>query len=158
MTNAALPWPADDDTGVHSAVRPECGDDAAMMTLQKRTGILEFHDFPPMRIQRCADKGLGPERRHGVQGMLTIALSVPENHVTGRLFLHLPHRCQYGSRRFDLNRYFDDEEAGTMGRDYKVIDADGHILEPVDLWTITWTLSIARGRRACLRIPTAKIA
>ena len=21
-----------------------------------------------------------------------------------------------------------------MGRDYKVIDADGHILEPVDLW------------------------
>ena len=30
--------------------------------------------------------------------------------------------------------YFDDEEAGIMGRDYKIIDADGHILEPVDLW------------------------
>src|SRR5438270_12360467 len=29
---------------------------------------------------------------------------------------------------------FNDEEAGTMGCDYKVIDADGHILEPVDLW------------------------
>ena len=45
-----------------------------------------------------------------------------------------------------------------MGRDYKVIDADGHILEPVDLWDNYMDPNIARGRRACLRIPTAKIA
>jgi hypothetical protein len=68
------------------------------------------------------------------QGMLTIALSGPENHITVRLLLAFsPPRCQYGSRRFDLKGRFV-EEAETMGRDYKVIDADGHILEPVDLW------------------------
>ena len=39
------------------------------------------------------------------QNMLTIALSV-ENHVTVRLLLHSHHRCQYGSRRFDLNGMF----------------------------------------------------
>jgi hypothetical protein len=41
------------------------------------------------------------------QGVLTIALSGPENHVMVRLLLAFsPHRCQYGSRRFDLNGRF----------------------------------------------------
>ena len=32
-----------------------------------------------------------------------------------------------------------------MGRDYKVIDADGHILEPVDLWDNYMDPQYARG-------------
>jgi len=41
----ALVGPTDDDAGVHGAVGPVCSDDAAMMALQKRTDILEFHGF-----------------------------------------------------------------------------------------------------------------
>jgi hypothetical protein len=35
-----------------------------------------------------------------------------------------------------------------MSRTYNVIDADGHVLEPVTLWGDTWTRSFATGRRA----------
>ena len=45
-----------------------------------------------------------------------------------------------------------------MGRDYKVIDADGHILEPVDLWDNYMDPKYRVRRRACLWTPTAKSA
>ena len=35
-----------------------------------------------------------------------------------------------------------------MTRTYKVIDADGHILEPLALWDRTWIPPIASGPRA----------
>jgi hypothetical protein len=34
-----------------------------------------------------------------------------------------------------------------MSRAYNIVDADGHVLEPLDLWTITWTRGSATGRR-----------
>src|SRR5436853_5608523 len=118
--------------------------------------------FPPARILLSPDEGIGPERRHCVPGhaMLTIPLSGPENQVTVRLLLAFsPHRCHYDTRRFDLNgRFLTMRRRGLWGATTRLSTRMGTFLSQSICGTITWIPSTTSGRRACLRIRTAKIA